>query len=109
MTARRTSPHDTATLLWDWFAGLDARGTAEARSCLLSGTYSRALLHSLRRALPSGVDSRRGLDDPHRCAPGDPLGARLQSLLRQHLALTPPALLAPAAPVPAGGAQPDAG
>ncbi|GAA0310811.1 hypothetical protein [Kineococcus aurantiacus] len=96
--ARAAAPADTGTLLWQWYASLDERGVAEARRCLLSGTCSRALLESLRRVLPPGVASRRGLDDPHATNPGDPLGARLQTLLRQQLLTGPPApALLPAA------------
>ncbi|NIZ92972.1 hypothetical protein [Kineococcus rubinsiae] len=66
----------------EWFTGLDESMRAEARECLLTGTYSRRLLVSLRQA---GLATRpgAGLDDPRLAQPGDPLGARLQTFLRE--------------------------
>ncbi|WP_432563232.1 hypothetical protein [Kineococcus sp. SYSU DK003] len=76
---------DTWTALDQWLAGLDGVGLAEARACLSSGTYSRALLASLRTALSAGAADRRGLDDPHRVVAGEPLGATVQTFLRERL------------------------
>jgi len=75
----------TGELLHDWFLGLDDRGREEARSCLLRGSYSRALLLSLRPVLLAGAGHRRGLDDPHVAQCGEPLGATLQTFLRERL------------------------
>lgn len=72
----------TGELLHEWFSALDDRGLAEARACLLRGTYSRSLLLSLRAALAAGAGHRRGLDDPHVAQRGEPLGANLQTFLR---------------------------
>ncbi|MGI4893745.1 MAG: hypothetical protein ACRYF3_01375 [Janthinobacterium lividum] len=80
---------DTGTLLLAWYARLDAPMRAEALSCLLLGVYSRALLRSLRATLDAGEGHRRGLDDPHAAQPGEPLGANLQTFLRDRL-LRPP-------------------
>lgn len=87
----------TGELLHEWFTALDDRGRDEARSCLLRGTYSRALLHSLRPVLAAGAGHRRGLDDPHVAQRGEPLGANLQTFLRDRL-LTHP--VTPRVPAP---------
>lgn len=93
---------DTGTLLNRWFDGLEAADNLEAFHCLLTGCYSRKLLTSLRAALPPGEATRHGLDDPHAAAPGDPLSASIQTLLRDHLLtdgaclLDPPPLVPPA-------------
>lgn len=76
---------DTGTLLNQWWDGLDERLVDEAWCCLLEGTYSRPLLDSLREVLGAGVPVRHGLDDPHTVAAGDPLGATLQTVLRERL------------------------
>ena len=71
----------------DWYDGLDADLREEARHCLWTGTYSRRLLASLRAAAIAVPRRERGLDDPCRAQPGDPLGANLQTLLRERLVL----------------------
>ena len=76
---------DTGSLLNQWLDGLDAAALDEARACLWSGTYSRKLLLSLRSALAEARPAPRGLDDPQLASPGDPLGALVQTLLREHL------------------------
>ena len=68
----------------EWFVNLDEPMRAEARDCLLAGTYSRRLLTSLRHAGLAGWPGA-GLDDPRLAQPGDPLGARLQTFLRERL------------------------
>ena len=69
----------------DWLDGLDLTLRAEARHCLLAGTYSRRLLLSLRATGPQVSRRERGLDDPEKAQPGDPLGANLQTFLRERL------------------------
>lgn len=98
---RRRTPTDTWTALEQWLADLDTAGLREARACLLSGTSSRALLVSLRDALSAGSANRRGLDDPHRAQPGDPLSATVQTFLRERLLSTPPPARSPRASIPA--------
>lgn len=71
----------------DWYDGLDADLREEARYCLRTGTYSRRLLLSLRGAAIAVPRRERGLDDPRRAQPGDPLGANLQTVLRERLVL----------------------
>jgi hypothetical protein len=66
----------------EWFVNLDESMRAEARDCLIAGTYSRRLLTSLRRSGPTPVRGA-GLDDPRLAQAGDPLGARLQTFLRE--------------------------
>jgi hypothetical protein len=63
----------------DWLDGLDLPLRAEARHCLLAGTYSRRLLLSLRATGPRISRRERGLDDPEKAQPGDPLGANLRA------------------------------
>jgi hypothetical protein len=79
-TVRVIDSHDA------WLTGLDEPLRAEAMHCLLSGTYSRTLLESLRRNGPTISVRERGLDDPEKAQPGDPLGANLQTFLRDRLA-----------------------
>jgi hypothetical protein len=79
-TVRVIDSHDA------WLAGLDEPLRAEAVHCLLSGTYSRILLESLRRSGPRISARERGLDDPGKAQPGDPLGANLQTFLRERFA-----------------------
>lgn len=69
----------------DWLDGLDLTLRAEAGHCLLAGTYSRRLLLSLRATGPRVSRRERGLDDPEKAQPGDPLGANLQTFLRERL------------------------
>lgn len=76
---------DTGSLLNQWLDELDAAALDEACACLWSGTYSRKLLISLRVALAEARPTPRGLDDPTLAVPGDPLGATLQTVLREHL------------------------
>ena len=78
--------------LQDWYDGLDADLRAEARHCLCTGTYSRRLLLSLRGAAIAVPRRERGLDDPRKAQPGDPLGANLQTFLREQLVLPPRAV-----------------
>jgi len=66
----------------EWFMDLDEPMRAEARDCLIAGTYSRRLLLSLRRSGPTPVPGA-GLDDPRLAQAGEPLGARLQTFLRE--------------------------
>jgi hypothetical protein len=80
-TDRVIATHD------DWYEGLDADLRAEAMHCLCTGTYSRRLLASLRAAHLAVPRRERGLDDPGRAQPGDPLGANLQTFLRERLVL----------------------
>ncbi|NAZ82153.1 hypothetical protein GTR02_10020 [Kineococcus sp. R8] len=61
---------------------------AEARNCLITGTYSRRLLASLRHTGPTPLRGA-GLDDPRRAQAGDPLGARLQTFLREQFLAAP--------------------
>lgn len=91
---------DTGTLLNRWLDGLGSADAQEALYCLVTGSYSRKLLASLRAVLDPGVAVRHGLDDPHTAAPGDPLSASVQTLLREHL-LPGVCLLDPRPPVPA--------
>ncbi|WP_432521051.1 hypothetical protein [Kineococcus sp. SYSU DK006] len=86
-TGRRVAT-DTWSALEQWLAGSDSAALAEARACLMSGTYSRALLTSLRTALPGGAAVRRGLDDPHQVLAGEPLSATVQTFLRERLLTT---------------------
>ena len=72
-----------------WFRSLDEDMRAEARLCLLSGSYSRRLLLSLRAGGPPVSPREHGLDDPQRAQPGDPLGANLQTFLRERLVVSP--------------------
>ncbi|NYD22339.1 hypothetical protein [Kineococcus aurantiacus] len=74
----------------EWLAGLDDSLRAEALHCLLSGTYSRRLLESLRRDGPVISRRERGLDDPEKAHAGDPLGANLQTFLRERLVVESP-------------------
>ncbi|WP_432563893.1 hypothetical protein [Kineococcus sp. SYSU DK003] len=71
----------------EWLAGLDEPLRQEALQCLLAGTYSRALLASLRDSGPVISRRERGLDDPEKAQPGDPLGANLQTFLRERFLL----------------------
>ncbi|WP_380171217.1 hypothetical protein ACFEMC_19825 [Kineococcus sp. DHX-1] len=73
-----------------WLEGLDDTLRAEALHCLLVGTYSRRLLESLRRDGPTISRRERGLDDPEKAQPGDPLGANLQTFLRERLVMQAP-------------------
>ncbi len=73
-----------------WLEGLDDTLRAEALHCLLAGTYSRQLLESLRRDGPAISRRERGLDDPEKAQPGDPLGANLQTFLRERLVMQAP-------------------
>jgi len=66
----------------EWFMNLDEPMRAEARDCLIAGTYSRRLLASLRHTGPTPARGA-GLDDPRLAQAGDPLGARLQTFLRE--------------------------
>lgn len=74
----------------EWLDGLDDALRAEALHCLMTGTYSRALLASLRRDGPAISRRERGLDDPEKAHAGDPLGANLQTFLRERLVLQAP-------------------
>lgn len=49
----------------------------------MSGSYSRGLITSLRAAFPLTPEHQHGLDDPRAVQAGDPLGATLQTLLRE--------------------------
>jgi streptomycin 6-kinase len=82
MAASDLTPHQ------EWFTTLDAEQRLDAHECLLAGTYSRTLLNSLRVAIPTSPDVHLGLDDPHTAQAGDPLGAGLQTFLREQY-LTP--------------------
>lgn len=83
-TVRVIDSHDA------WLDGLDGPLRLEARECLLAGAYSRRLLESLRRDGPVISARERGLDDPEKAQPGDPLGANLQTFLRERLVLEVP-------------------
>ena len=74
----------------DWLDGLDLNLRAEAMHCLLAGAYSRRLLASLRDTGPAVSRRERGLDDPEKAQPGDPLGANLQTFLRERLVMPAP-------------------
>ncbi|MBB2901022.1 hypothetical protein FHR75_001810 [Kineococcus radiotolerans] len=71
----------------DWYDGLDDDLREEARLCLHTGTYSRRLLNSLRAAAIPVPRRERGLDDPGKAQAGDPLGANVQTFLRERLVL----------------------
>ena len=91
---------DTGTLLNRWLDDLGVAERAEAYGCLLTGSYSRRLLVSLRAALSPGQAVRHGLDDPHAAAAGDPLSATVQTLLRDRLLVGEPTHHDGALPVP---------
>ncbi len=70
----------------EWLDGLDAEMRDEAWYCLITGSYSRRLLESLRRDGPVISPRERGLDAPEKAQAGEPLGANLQTFLRERLA-----------------------